>query len=293
MSFTELGTWPCTRLSGQIIGISSPYMKSGLLFEKHRAHFGQDGDDVVVIQAPTTRLNPTIDQAIIDQALIDDPASAAAEWLAEFRDDISGFIPYSVVDACVDTGTIELEPHPGNNYVALMDLASGVARNGDSMALAIAHLEDLVDEIRFIREAARLDLVREVRPPFQTDAVAREFALILHQYGVSRVITDRVGLGWVEHAFRELGIGLRYSPKTKSEIYLAALPLLGNQSVALLDNARLKTQILNLERRVARGGHESVDHPTGNFHDDLANVALGALVEAFSASRNRTMWSAA
>jgi hypothetical protein len=62
-------------IGGQIIGISSPYMKSGLLFDKHKAHFGEDNDDVVVIQAPTTKLNPTIDQAIIDQALKDDPAS--------------------------------------------------------------------------------------------------------------------------------------------------------------------------------------------------------------------------
>jgi hypothetical protein len=85
-------------IGGQIIGISSPYMKSGLLFDKHKAHFGQDGDDVVVIQAETRKLNPTIAQAVIDQALADDPAAAAAEWLAQFRDDIAGFIPYSIVD---------------------------------------------------------------------------------------------------------------------------------------------------------------------------------------------------
>ena len=76
-------------------------------------------------------------------------------------------------------------------------------------------------------------------------------------------------------------ITLFYSSKTKSEIYLAALPLLGmgKGSVQLLDNQRLKSQILNLERRVVRGGHESVDHPTGsNLHDDVANAALGRVI---------------
>jgi hypothetical protein len=121
-----------------------------------------------------------------------------------------------------------------------------------------------------------LDLVREVQPPFQTAAVAAEFATTM------RAVSDRVGLGWVSSIFYDEGVSLQYSSKTKSQIYLAALPLLGNGTVELLDNQRLKTQILNLERRVARGGHESIDHPTGNFHDDVANAALGAVVEISS-----------
>jgi hypothetical protein len=39
-------------LGGMIIGISSPYRKAGLLFKKHKKHFGQN-DDVLVIQAAT------------------------------------------------------------------------------------------------------------------------------------------------------------------------------------------------------------------------------------------------
>jgi hypothetical protein len=41
-----------------IIGISSPWKKSGLLFEKFKKHYGQDSDDVLVIRAPTRTLNP-------------------------------------------------------------------------------------------------------------------------------------------------------------------------------------------------------------------------------------------
>jgi phage terminase large subunit-like protein len=39
----------------RIIGISSPYRKSGLLWNKYRKHFGRDDDDVLVIQAATAR----------------------------------------------------------------------------------------------------------------------------------------------------------------------------------------------------------------------------------------------
>jgi len=257
-------------LNGQIIGISSPFMKSGLLFEKWRAHFGQDSDDVVVIQAESRKLNPTIPAEIVEQALADDPAGAAAEWLAQFRDEIGGFIPYSVVENCVVEGRIELEPQIGTYYHCFLDVASGIAKGGDSMAMAIAHPGE--------NGTVVIDLVKEVQPPFMTNVVAAEFAETMRRYGISRATSDRVGLGWVSQAFYEEGIALQYSPWTKSEIYLGALPLLGNGSIHLLDNHRLKSQILNLERRVARGGHESVDHPMGSFHDDLANVALGVAV---------------
>jgi hypothetical protein len=257
-------------LNGQIVGISSPFMKSGLLFEKWQRHFGQDSDEVVVIQAPSRQLNPTIDPAIVEQALADDPAGAAAEWLGQFRDDIGSLIPFDTVERCIVKGRTELEPQPGVLYKCFLDVASGIAKGGDSMTMAIGHADG---------DAVVLDLVREVAPPFQTDQVTADFSEIMLNYGVTTAISDRVGLGWVSKAFSDRGITLQYSTKTKSEIYLAALPLLGNGSVELLDHPRLKSQILNLERRVARGGYESVDHPAGNFHDDVANSALGVIVE--------------
>jgi hypothetical protein len=58
------------------------------------------------------------------------------------------------------------------------------------------------------------------------------------------------------------------------------LPLLNSGAVALLDNERLGLQLTMLERRTARGGKDSIDHPRGG-HDDLANAAAGALVNAF------------
>ena len=269
-------------LNGQIIGISSPYMKSGLLFDKHQKHFGQDNDDIVVVQAASRVLNPTIDPAIVDQALADDPAGAAAEWLAQFRDDIAGFIPFSVVQQCIVPGRIELEPLRDVKYVAFIDVASGIAKGGDSMTLGIAHKWD--------DGSVAVDLVREAIPPFQTDLVTAEFAQIMRRYGITRAVSDRVGLGWVSKAFYDRGITLGYSSLTKSEIYLTALPLLGNRTIELLDNPRLRSQILNLERRVNRGGHESVDHPAGvAYHDDVANAALGAAIETLQ----RIRWAAA
>ena len=54
--------------NGMLIGISSPYRKTGLLYQKHRDHFGQPGDDVLVIQGPSRAFNPTLDEEVIAAA---------------------------------------------------------------------------------------------------------------------------------------------------------------------------------------------------------------------------------
>jgi hypothetical protein len=42
----------------------------------------------------------------------------------------------------------------------------------------------------------------------------------------------------------------------------------------LLDDQRLVTQLSSLERRTARSGRDSIDHPPG-AHDDVANCVAG------------------
>jgi hypothetical protein len=44
----------------------------------------------------------------------------------------------------------------------------------------------------------------------------------------------------------------------------------------LLDNDTLINQFVSLERRVSRGGRDSIDHPP-RCHDDLANAVAGAV----------------
>jgi hypothetical protein len=44
-----------------LLGISSPYAKSGLLFEKYWSHYRRDGSKVLVWQAET--MNPQVDPA--------------------------------------------------------------------------------------------------------------------------------------------------------------------------------------------------------------------------------------
>jgi hypothetical protein len=250
--------------SSMIVAISSPYRKAGLLYSKFRKHFGKDIGDVLVIKAPTRSLNPTIPQEVIDEAFEEDPAAARAEWLAEFRDDLEDFVSQEVVEACIVRGRHELPPMQNMHYSGFCDPSGG---SSDSMTLAIAHREG---------ERAVLDAIREVRPPFSPEAVVTEFAALLKTYRIKTVVGDRYAGLWPAERFEVHGIRYNQSAKPKSDLYRDVLPILNGCRAELLDDPKLATQLCSLERRTARGGRDSIDHPPG-AHDDVANCVAGAL----------------
>jgi hypothetical protein len=101
-----------------LLAASSPYARRGALWDAHRRHFGHDGDPVLVWQAATRVMNPTVPQRVIDDATERDPASAAAEYQAAFRCDIESFVAREAVDACVSAGVLERPPVRGRQYRA-------------------------------------------------------------------------------------------------------------------------------------------------------------------------------
>lgn len=268
-----------TMPGAMLVGISSPYRKSGLLYKKYQQHYGKPGN-VLVIKAPTAILNPTIDPAVIADALAEDPAAARAEWLAEFRDDISAFVSQEAVAACVAPDVFERSRVLGQRYQAFCDPSGGAS---DSMTLAIGHAAFSKDRKQSI---GVLDAVREIAAPFNPDTAVAEFATLLKSYGISTIKGDRYAAEWVVQAFLKAGITYQTADLSKSEIYRDFLPRLNSGEVELLDNRRLITQMLALERRTARGGRDSIDHPPGG-KDDLANAAAGVLVYLTSARHAR------
>ena len=143
---------------------SSPYARRGSLYDAYRRHHRQNGDPVLVWQAATRTMNPTVPQAVIDEAYERDPSSAAAEYGAMFRADVETLLTLEVVDAATVPGRCELAPVSSLKYVAFVDPSGGSA---NSMTLAIAHLD---------RQTKRVvvDAVRERRPPFSPDQVVSQ-----------------------------------------------------------------------------------------------------------------------
>jgi hypothetical protein len=101
------------------------------------------------------------------------------------------------------------------------------------VTIAIAHSEPARydAEGRALPQGAILDLVREVSPPFGPEGVVAEFAAVLQSYDLSEATSDRCAGSWPTEAFRNVGITVRPSEKTRSDIYLATLPMIMSQQV--------------------------------------------------------------
>ena len=246
------------------------------MWEAYRKHFGKDGDSVLVWQADTHTMNPELDSEIIDQAYDEDSAAAGAEYGAQFRSDVDGFIPPEVVEAAVVKGRFELEPVSDLRYFGFIDPSGGSA---DSMTMAIAHIRD---------SKGVLDLVREKKPPFSPENVSKEFADELKRFRITQAQSDYYAGEWPREQFSKHGISVKTSERSRSEIYLEILPALNSGKLELLDNPRLVSQLCSLERRTARSGKDSVDHPPGG-HDDVINAAAGALVQCVSITKTTSI----
>ena len=148
--------------NAMLLCASSPYARRGALWDAHRRHHGKDGDPILVWHADTRTMNPTVAQRVIDEAAERDPAMAAAEYGAQFRSDVEGFVSREAVEACVGDYR-EMAPASSCYYRAFVDPSGGSA---DSFTLAISHKDRTRDTIVIdaVASAAHRSLPRTSSP---------------------------------------------------------------------------------------------------------------------------------
>ncbi len=249
-----------------LLCISSPWARSGPLWEAFNKHHGRDDSDVMIWNADTRTMNPTIKQRVIDRDMEEDPEMARSEWgingHAEFRSDLESFLSLESIEAVMVQGRLELPPVHPIPYRAFVDPSGG---RRDAATLAIAHKE---------KERVVLDVARAWKAPHDPAVVVGEMAAVLKAYGVNEVKGDRYAGAWPEQEFLKHRIRYQAADKDKSSLYLDFLPLVLSQRVELLDLKHLKNELVNLERRARSAGRDLVDHPPKG-HDDLANSVAG------------------
>jgi len=255
-----------------LLCISSPYSRRGELWKAYQKHFSKEDDSRLIWKASTRAMNSTIPQSIVDQALQDDEPAASAEFLAQFRTDIEGYILLEALQRITVPSRLELLPNARIRYAAFVDPSGG---SRDSMTLAVAHRE---------QDKIIIDALREAKPPFSPEAVVKEFTDVCKRYRVRQVTGDRYAGDWPREQFRKRGIRYIPSEMSKSVLYQALLPVINSNRIELLDNAKLRQQLLGLERRTGHSGRDSIDHSPGS-HDDLSNVIAGVVGIIAKASR--------
>jgi hypothetical protein len=247
---------------GMLCCISTPYRRLGLLWERYRQHFGQNSEDVLVVQGTSTAFNPTLKQRMIDRAIADDPEGAEAEWNAQFRTDIASFLDDELVTSAIRSGPRELPPRYGHTYHAFVDPSGG---RSDSYTMTIGHREGE----RFIA-----DVVIGQPPKFNPAEVTERFAQIVRAYRCTRVTGDNYSGEWVKEAWAGNGISYERSDLPASQLYQEAVPLFTREEISIPDHPQLLRELRLLERRTSRAGKDCITHPPGG-HDDFANSLAG------------------
>lgn len=252
--------------NGLWVGISTGYRKIGLLFQKWKDHYGQDSDDVLVVQGASEQFNPTLNAATVARAKAADPEAADSEWGGLFRNDISAFLDDRTIDLAIDQDRpLELPPLPDqHNYYGYCDPSGG---RHDAFTVSIAHKDG---------EHHVIDLVRGRLPPFDPHDVVKEYAALLGEYGITAIRGDNYSAAWVSSSFDDAGIKYERSDLPASGLYLESLPLFMRGVVAIPDHPRLIRELRLLERHASRTGKDIVNHGR-NGHDDHANAIVGAL----------------
>src|SRR5207237_232566 len=118
-----------------LIVISSPYSKRGELYRAYEKHFGQEGHDTLFIKGGTIDFNPTFDGREIARAMEDDPESARAEYLGEFRSDLEALFSIERLRAVTPPGIYERPFGGAPKMRAFVDPSGG---SSDSFTLGIA-----------------------------------------------------------------------------------------------------------------------------------------------------------
>jgi hypothetical protein len=256
-----------------LLAAGSPYGRRGILWRTHEKHFGKPGP-VLVWHAPSRVMNPLLPASEVERAYAADPARAAAEYDAQFRDSASNLIDLDALEACIPADVSVRERVPGRSYFGFVDAADGRA-NGDSMVLAIAHREE---------RTAVLDLVREQKPPFSPERVVTGFARILQSYGLRSVQADRHGRGPFAELFLRHGISYAADAPSKNNLYADFIAALSSRSIDLLDLPRLREQAMALQSLGMASGYEKIGMPRARdgraLHDDVVNAVSGVLVRA-------------
>ncbi len=292
----------------KLVKISTPYMKSGVLYDDFKRAFGQDDPDLLVWRASSLLMNPTtITTKRLDQERRLDPVRFAREYEAEFAEDLAALLASAWIDAAVRPGVFERwPPVEGVRYVCAVDLALG---GGDASTQCIGHVEGTGEAARFVQDLGRA-WVRPRDGRMDMEGMVREIAANAKRYRcrdardkTKTVVTgDRVGLELYVQAFERAGVTYRHphfkDPASdrgelvyfdRSRLYLEMVPLFAAGLIDVLDIPEQTRELRALERSKRSGGADRVDASRGG-HEDRANSLALAAVAALAGVRTPVSW---
>jgi hypothetical protein len=279
----------------KIVGISSPWSKQGMLYERWVA--GTDGRKIqcdgcrklavvgcpaclslrrphqnrLVLHGTTASLgNPLIKRPFLQGEHDKDPRAFAREYLGQFQDSISGFLSSTLLQKAVTPGVLTRPPQPSYVYVAAADPAF----RRDAFGFCIAHSDG---------EKVVVDLTLRFLPSKDTPINPREvlatIAPLMQAYKVFTLYTDQFHFESLRQLAMDYGMaieGVTFTAGSKAAIYGNLQNLLNTGRLVLTDDREVMKELSSIERTLSQKGGISIEAPAGQ-HDDMATVvALAA-----------------
>ena len=270
----------------KIVGLSSPWNKAGLLYQRYEV--GTEGERLLceecragrrgasspcgacavlrlphkgrlVLHATTASLgNPLIKADWLEGYQKKDPRAFERECLARFQDSLSGFLDSALLRKAVAPGITGRPPEPTNFYVAAIDPAF----RGDAFGFCIAHASET--------EGVVVDyLLRELPTggeKVDPEKMLAAVAAICRRYRVLEVLTDQFSIEALKQLASHQGLSLRevtFSGKSKAAIYANLQQLLNTNRLHLLDHPETLRELMALERQNLQGGNTKIAGPRG------------------------------
>lgn len=280
----------------KLVKISTPYMRSGVLYEDDRRAYGRPDPDLLVWRATSGMMNPVVftpEALERERRAMNDPGRFAREFEAEYADDVSAFLAQHLIDGAV-RGRGPQGWRDGVVYIVVVDPAAG---GDDWFTVTVVHLEGDVVVQDFVegwstKGAGTIDL----------EGITGKCAEVAKRYRAKKVYGDRLARAWVAQAFRRHEIQYEADEHVrvgksewryldKSAGYLESEALWTQGRIEILADERQLRQLAQLEKRPGVGGRYVVDHPKGpKYHDDFANVlCLAAAIASVQAPRKRML----
>lgn len=268
----------------KIIGLSTPWNKSGLLYRFFEAGTGgsklppdantAEFDNILVLQGSTAMMgNPfvTRDELAADRAR--DVKAFEREYLAQFQDSISGFLPAALVERARMQGIREIPPSSDVTYIGAIDPAF----RRDAFAFTICHRGA---DGNLIQDVVRR-YVAIPGTPLRPSAIFEAIAPICRQYNIKTLYSDQ----WSLEALAELArtydlmiMGIPFTAKSKAQMFGNLQQLFMQGTIRILDDPETLKELKALERTMTADTIK-IAAPNG-MNDDMAAVLCIAMNQA-------------
>jgi hypothetical protein len=259
-----MATFPTAKL----VKITSPYAKQGVVWDDFQARHKRD--DLLVWRLDSATMNPSLDRDFLAAEERRDPEFFAREYLAQFWESASGFLPPEMVDAAIVPGRYELTPQPDSFMTASLDSAF----RGDNFAFsAVRRTEDN----RIIQAANRCWRGSRAKP-VNLAATVEEIVSILRRFGITRIAGDQHCAEPIRQALATHGIEFlqRTTLGNRAQCFNTLRTLVTSGQIELLDDPAQTAELKSLEQIVTASGSVRVEASASGHDDRAVALALAA-----------------